>query len=50
MNVFVFLRIENERMYKMLQFAIEFFNRRSQDSIIIREQIFDLIWRKKSTI
>jgi hypothetical protein len=37
-------------MYEMLQLAIEFFNRRFQDSIIIREQIFDLIRRKKSTI
>ncbi len=50
MNVFVLLRIESERIYEMLQFAIEFFNRRFQDSIIIREQIFDLIRRKKSTI
>jgi hypothetical protein len=49
MNVFV-LRIESERMYEMLQLAIEFLNRRSQDSIIIREQIFDLIRRKKSMI
>jgi predicted GNAT family acetyltransferase len=49
-NVFVLLRIESERMYKMFQFIIKFFNRRSQDSIIIREQIFDLIRRKKSTI
>ncbi len=50
MNVFVLLRIESERMYEMFQLAIEFFNRRSQDSIIIREQIFDLIRKKKSTI
>jgi hypothetical protein len=50
MNVFVLLRIENERMYEMFQFAIKFFNRRFQDSIIIREQIFDLIRKKKSTI
>jgi hypothetical protein len=50
MNVFVLLRIESERMYEMLQLAIEFFNRRSQDSIIIREQIFDLIRKRKSTI
>jgi DNA integrity scanning protein DisA with diadenylate cyclase activity len=50
MNVFVLLRTESKRMYEMLQLAIEFFNRRSQDSIIIREQIFDLIRRKKSTI
>jgi hypothetical protein len=50
MNVFVLLRIESERMYEMFQLAIEFFNRRFQDSIIIREQIFDLIRRKKSTI
>jgi hypothetical protein len=50
MNVFVLLRIESERMYEVLQFAIEFFNRRSQDSIIIREQIFDLIRKRKSTI
>jgi hypothetical protein len=46
MNVFVLLRIENERMYEMFQFAIEFFNRRFQNSIIFREQIFDLIWKK----
>jgi hypothetical protein len=50
MNVFVLLRIESERMYEMLQLAIEFFNRRFQDSIIIREQIFDLIRKRKSTI
>jgi hypothetical protein len=50
MNAFVLLRIENERMYEMLQFAIEFLNRRFQDSIIIREQIFDLIRKRKSTI
>jgi hypothetical protein len=50
MNVFVLFRIENERMYEMLQLAIEFFNRRFQDSIIIREQIFDLIRKRKSTI
>jgi hypothetical protein len=50
MNVFVLLRIESERVYEMLQFAIEFFNRRSQDSIIIREQIFNLIRERKSTI
>ncbi len=50
MNVFVLPRIENERMYEMLQLAIEFLNRRSQDSIIIREQIFDLIRKRKSTI
>jgi hypothetical protein len=50
MNVFVFLRIESERMYEMFQFAIEFLNWRFQDLIIIREQIFDLIQRKKSTI
>jgi hypothetical protein len=50
MNVFVLLRIESERMYDMFQFAIELFNRRFQDSIIIREQIFDLIRRRKSTI
>jgi hypothetical protein len=50
MNVFVLLRIENERMYEMLQLAIELLNRRSQDSIIIREQIFDLIRKRKSTI
>jgi hypothetical protein len=50
MNVFVLPRIENERMYEMLQLAIEFLNRRSQDSIIIREQIFNLIRKKKSTI
>jgi hypothetical protein len=50
MNVFVLLRIESERMYEMLQIAIEFFNRRFQDSIIIREQIFDLIRTRKSTI
>jgi hypothetical protein len=50
MNVFVLLRIESERMYEMLQLAIEFFNRHSQDSIIIREQIFDLIRKRKSTI
>jgi hypothetical protein len=50
MNVFVLLRIESERVYEMFQLTIEFFNRRSQDSIIIREQIFDLIRKKKSTI
>jgi hypothetical protein len=50
MNVFVLLRIESERMYEVLQLAIELFNRRSQDSIIIREQIFDLIRKRKSTI
>ncbi len=50
MNVFVLLRTESERVYEMLQLAIELFNRRSQDSIIIREQIFDLIRRRKSTI
>jgi hypothetical protein len=50
MNVFVLLRIESERVYEMLQLAIELLNRRSQDSIIIREQIFDLIRRRKSTI
>jgi hypothetical protein len=50
MNVFVLLRIESERMYEMLQLAIKFFNQRSQDSIIIREQIFDLIRKRKSTI
>jgi hypothetical protein len=50
MNVFVLLRIENERMYEVLQFAIEFFNRRFQNSIIIREQIFNLIRKKKSMI
>jgi hypothetical protein len=50
MNVFVLLRIESERMYKMFQLAIEYFNRRFQDSIIIREQIFDLIRKRKSTI
>jgi hypothetical protein len=50
MNVFVLLRIENERVYEMLQLAIELLNRRSQDSIIIREQIFDLIRKRKSTI
>jgi hypothetical protein len=50
MNVFVLLRTESERVYEMLQLAIELLNRRSQDSIIIREQIFDLIRRKKSTI
>jgi hypothetical protein len=50
MNVFVLLRIESERVYEVLQLAIELFNRRSQDSIIIREQIFDLIRRRKSTI
>jgi hypothetical protein len=50
MNVFVLLRIDSERMYEMLQLAIEFLNRRSQDSIIIREQIFDLIRKRKSTI
>jgi hypothetical protein len=50
MNVFVLLRIESERVYEMLQLAIELLNRRSQDSIIIRKQIFDLIRRRKSTI
>jgi PHP family Zn ribbon phosphoesterase len=50
MNVFVLLRIESERVYEVLQLAIELFNRHSQDSIIIREQIFDLIRRRKSTI
>jgi hypothetical protein len=50
MNVFVLLRIESERMYEIFQLAIEFLNWRSQDSIIIREQIFDLIRKKKSTI
>jgi hypothetical protein len=50
MNVFVLLRIESERVHEMLQLAIEFFNRRFQDSIIIREQIFDLIRKRKSTI
>jgi hypothetical protein len=50
MNVFVLLRIESERVYEMLQLAIEFLNRRFQDLIIIREQIFDLIRRRKSTI
>jgi hypothetical protein len=50
MNVFVLLRTESERMYEVLQLAIEFFNQRFQDSIIIREQIFDLIRRRKSTI
>ncbi len=50
MNVFVLLRTESERVYEVLQLAIELFNRRSQDSIIIREQIFDLIRRRKSTI
>jgi hypothetical protein len=50
MNVFVLLRIESERMYEMLQLAIEFLNRRFQNSIIIREQIFDLIRKRKLTI
>jgi hypothetical protein len=50
MNVFVLLRIESERMYEVLQLAIELLNRRFQDSIIIREQIFDLIRKRKSTI
>ncbi len=50
MNVFVLLCIENEWMYEMLQLTIEFFNRRFQDSIIIREQIFNLIRKRKSTI
>jgi hypothetical protein len=50
MNVFVLLRIESDRVYEMLQLAIELLNRRSQDSIIIREQIFDLIRKRKSTI
>ncbi len=50
MNVFVLLRTESERVYEMLQLAIELLNRRSQDSIIIREQIFDLIRKRKSTI
>ncbi len=50
MNVFVLLRIENERVYEVFQLAIEFFNRRFQNSIIIREQIFDLIRRRKSMI
>jgi hypothetical protein len=50
MNVFVLLRIESERMYEMFQLAIEFFNQRSQNSIIIREQIFDLIRKRKSMI
>jgi hypothetical protein len=50
MNVFVLLRTESERVYEVLQLAIELLNRRSQDSIIIREQIFDLIRRRKSTI
>jgi hypothetical protein len=50
MNVFVLLRIESERVYEVLQLAIELLNRRSQDSIIIREQIFDLIRKRKSTI
>jgi hypothetical protein len=50
MNVFVLLRTESERVYEVLQLAVELLNRRSQDSIIIREQIFDLIRRRKSTI
>jgi hypothetical protein len=50
MNVFVLLRIESERMYKMLWFTIEFINRRSQDLIIIRERIFDLIRKRKLMI